>query len=78
MDTDIVYIKKYDVYNDIADDVETTFDTPNYELDRPLPKAKYKKVIGFVKDELVGIIMVKFVGLRSKTCSYLIDDGSGD
>ena len=39
MDTDsfIVYIKADDVYKDIAEDVETRFDTSNYELDIPLP-----------------------------------------
>ena len=29
-----------------------------------------------MKDELGRKIMIKFVGLRAKTCSYLIDDGS--
>ena len=45
MDTDsfIVYIKPDDIYKDIAEDVETRFDTSNYELDRPLPKGKNKK-----------------------------------
>ena len=36
----IVYIKGDDVYKDIAADVETGFDTSNYELDVPLPKEK--------------------------------------
>ena len=59
MDTDsfIVYIKTDDIYKDIAEDVETRFDTSNYELDRPLPKGKNKKVIGLMKDELGGQIM---------------------
>ena len=48
MDTDsfTVYIKADDIYKDIAEDVETRFDTSNYELDRPLPKGKNRKVIG--------------------------------
>ena len=33
----IVYIKADDIYKDIAEDVETRFDTSNYELDRLLP-----------------------------------------
>ena len=51
MDTDnlIVYIKTEDIYPDIANDVETRFDTSNYELDRPFPKGKNKKVIGLIK-----------------------------
>ena len=40
MNTDsfIVYIKTDGIYQDIAKDVETRFDTSNYELDRSLPK----------------------------------------
>ena len=59
MDTDsfIVYIKTDDIYKGIAEDVETRFDTLNYELDTPLPKAKNKKVTGLMKDELGGKIM---------------------
>ena len=29
-----------------------------------------------MKNELCRKIMIRFVGLRAKTCSYLIDDGS--
>ena len=35
-----VCIKTDDIYKDIAEDVETRFDTSNYELDRSLPKGK--------------------------------------
>ena len=74
----IVYIKADAIYKDIAEDVEIRFNASNYELDKPLSKEKYKKAIGLMKDELDGKIMTKFVGLRAKSCSYLIDDGSED
>ena len=53
IDTDsfIVYIKTDGIYKDIEEDVETGFDTSNYELEIPLPKQKSKKVIGLMKDE---------------------------
>ena len=38
----IVYVKTNDILKDIAQDVETRFDTSNFEVDRPLPKAKMK------------------------------------
>ena len=44
-------IKADDIYTDIAEDVETRFDTSNNELDRLLPKGKNEKVIGVMKDE---------------------------
>ena len=47
-----VYIQSDEIYKDIAEYIEVRFDTSNYEVDRPLPKAKNKKVIGFMKDEL--------------------------
>ena len=80
MDTGIfiVYIKTDDIYKDIAEDVETRFDASNYDLDRPFPKGKNKKVIELMKDEFGRKIMTKFVGLRVKTYSYLIDDDSED
>ena len=31
-----------------------------------------------MKDELVGKMITKLVGIRAKTYSYLIDDGSED
>ena len=80
MDTEsfIIHIKTDDIYKDIEEDVETRFDTSSYELDRPLPKGKNKNVIGLMKDELGAKTMTKFVGLRAKTYSYLIDDSSED
>ena len=74
----IVYIKRDDIYKDIAEDVEARFDTSNYQLERSLPNRENKKVIGLMKDELGRKIMIEFVGLRVKTNSYLIDDDSED
>ena len=77
MDIDgfIMNIKTNDFYKDIANDVENRFDTSNYEVNRPLPMGKNKKVIGLMKDELGGKIITEFVILRPKTYSYLTDDG---
>ena len=74
----MVHIKIDDIYKDIAEDVKTRFDTSNYELDRPLPEGKNKKVSGLMKDDLNGKIMKKFAELRGKTYSCLIDDDSKD
>ena len=74
----IINIKTEDFYEDIANNVEIRFDTSNYEVNRPLPKGKNKKVIGLMKDELGGKIMTEFAALRPKTYSYLMDDGNSD
>ena len=65
---------KADFYKDIADDVDKSFDTSNYECNRPLQFGKHMKVIGLMKDELRGRQMKEFVGLRAKTYSCLMDD----
>ena len=80
MDTDsfVMHIKKNNFYKDIASDVENRFDTSNYEVNRPLPTGKNKKVIGLMKDELGGKIITEFVTLRPKTYSLLTDDGKED
>ena len=74
MDTDsYVYdIKTEDFYKDIAEDVETRFDTSAYSNNRPLPIGKNKKVIGLMKDELGGEIMKEFISLRPKMYSYKV------
>ena len=80
MDTDsfVINIKTNDFYKDIANDVEKRFDTSNYEVNRPLPMGKNKKVIGLMKDELRGKIITEFVTLRPKAYSYLTDDCKED
>ena len=64
----IVYIKTEDTYVDIAKDVETRFDTSNYELE--ISFLEEKQVIGLMKDELDA----NFATLKPKTYSYLIDN----
>ena len=75
MNTDsfIMNIKTNDFYKDIANDVENRFGTSNYEVNRPLPVGKNKKVIGLMKDELSGKLITEFVTLRPKTYSYLTE-----
>ena len=41
----VVYKKAKDISLDIAKDVETRLDTSNYELERPLPKGKNKRIL---------------------------------
>ena len=55
-DTDslIVYIKTGDIFSDLAKDVEIRIYNPDFELDKPLPKGKKKKVFELMKDELGG------------------------
>ena len=65
--TDIftVHVKTCNIYKDTVEDVKTRFEPSNFELDRPLPKGKNKKVIG---------LTVKFVRLRAKAYGYLKDN----
>ena len=80
MDTDsfIMNIKTKDFFEDIASDIEKRFNTSNYEVNIPLPTGKNKKVIGLMKDELGGKIIMEFVTLRPKTYSYLTSDCKED
>ena len=70
MNSFIMNIKTNDFYEDITNDVEERSDTSIM--------GKNKKVIGLMKDELGGKIIMKFVTLRPKTFSFLIDDGKED
>ena len=79
-DTDsfIIYIKTEDFFEDISNDVESWFDTSNYDkmIKDLFQYGKNKKVPGLFKDELGGKIIIEFVALRAKTYSYLDDDGN--
>lgn len=61
-----IQAKYEDVYADLAEYFETKFEKSNYEVDRPLPIGKNKKMIGLLDDELGGRIMKVFVALRPK------------
>ena len=80
MDSLVYDIKTEDFYEDKADDVEARFDTSGYSKTdfRPLPIILNKKVVGLMKDELGGKIVVEFVALRPKLYSYRELDGSED
>ena len=80
MDTDsfVMNVKTNDFYKDISSDVDNKFDTSNYEVNRPLPLGKNKKVIGLMKDELGGEIITEYITLRPKTYSYLTDNDKED
>ena len=81
-DTDsfIIHIKTDDFYKDINNDVDKWFDTSNYDKNdnRPLEIGKNKKVLCNFIDALGRKIMTKFVTLRAKTYSFLIDEYTDD
>ena len=60
----MVYVKSEDFFVDLGRDVEKRFDTSNYEVRKPLPTGKNKKVLELMEDELGGKIMKEFVALR--------------
>ena len=62
----IAHVKTDDICKDIAENVETRFDTSNFKIDWLLPKGK-NEIIGLMKNELGGQIMKEFVWLRAKT-----------
>ena len=64
IDSFIVQVKSEDVYEDLAGDVETKFDTSNYEVKR-LHRQK-QNVIELMKDKLSGEIIEEVVTLGSK------------
>ena len=57
----IPHVKTDDICKDIAENVETRFDTSNFKIDRLLPKGKNEIIIGLMKNELGGQIMKEFV-----------------
>ena len=58
-----VHVTTDDFYKNIAEDLETRFDTSNFELYIPLPKGKNSKEIELLKNKLGGRIMREFFEL---------------
>ena len=73
-DTDsLIYeIGAEDFYRDIAGDVETWFDTSEFDADHHsgIQTGVNKKVIGMMKYETGGKIIQEFVGLGAKLYSF--------
>ena len=57
IDSFIVHEKIDKIYKNVAEDVERRLDSSNFEISRPLPKGKNRKLIELMKDELDGQII---------------------
>ena len=71
-DTDSLLYEVFtdDIYKDMLENVND-YDFSDYPFEHPLYNKKNKKVIGKFKDELNGIILEEFIGLRPKCYSLL-------
>ena len=61
-------IKTEDIYHDMAEELEE-YDTSEYPSDHALYSVANKKVLGKMKDEVKGVAVEEFVGLRPKMYS---------
>ena len=68
-------VKTEDIYQDMLQDIEL-FDTSEYAQDQPLHSPRNKKALGRMKDEMHGIPIEKFVGLRPKMFSVMYTENS--
>ena len=75
----IVHVQTDGIYNDIAEVVETRFNTSNFETDRPLPKRNNNKSNSIKEIWIRRITLeINFWINRAKTYSYLKDDNDKD
>ena len=70
-DTDslILHIKDRNIY-EIMHDKKAEFDFSDYPSEHNLYSSENKKVIGKYKDELNGVLMTQYCGIRSKLYGY--------
>ena len=61
-----------DVYEDFSSDKEM-FDFSNYSTKSKYYDNSNKLVVGKMKDEIAGVEVKKFVGLKPQMCSYLLN-----
>ena len=50
----------------------------HWQKEKQQQQQQQQQKMGVMKDQLGGTITMKYVGLRAKTYSYLIDNGSED
>ena len=70
-------IETDDIYKDMKADADL-YDTSEYPKDHPLCSTNNKKVIGKFKDEVNGVPVSEFVGLRAKMYSIKTEDVEED
>nr|XP_042911395.1 uncharacterized protein LOC122272170 [Parasteatoda tepidariorum] len=67
-------IRTEDIYHDMIENIDL-YDTSDYPQNHFLYSDKNKKVFGKMKDELHGVVVREFVGLRSKMYSLSSEEG---
>ena len=68
-------IKTEDIYEDFSNDKEM-FDFSNYSIKSKYHHHSSKLVVRKMKDEVAGVAIEEFVGLKPNMYSYLADDNS--
>ncbi|XP_041369813.1 uncharacterized protein LOC121383782 [Gigantopelta aegis] len=68
-------IQTKNIYQDMMEE-RHLFDTSDYDTSHPLYSTTHKKVLGKIKDEMHGIPIHEFVGLKSKMYSLVYQEKS--
>ena len=78
-DTDslLIDIPTEDLYQELAE-ISNHLDLSNYPTDHPLYDPRNKAVVNKFKDECSGDVIKKFVRLRSKCYSILVQESGGE